>query len=251
MTRLAKLRYVRIAGLAVGAVVVTGAAVLITASAGGLSIGFRPAASSHPNSTNDTASLNQASSASSVCSDFISHLSGDLNKSQDQVNAAIQKAIGETLADEVKNGTLTQAQANKLKQQLASQPPCTLAAGLGQRPNPAAGGQVGAYRSQLLTAAAAALGISEAQLKTDLANGMSLSQVAAAQKPPVTETQFRSKLIAQLTPLLGAAVKAGKLTAAQEQMILQRLQSGPIPYWSTPIHRPKAGASPSPSGSTA
>lgn len=246
MTRLATLRHLRIAGLALGAVAVAGAAVLVTASAAGLTVGFRPSSSNQPSSTNTTASINDASSDSAVCADFISHLSGDLGKSQDQVNAAIQKAIGETLADEVKNGKLTQAQADALKQKLASKPPCTLAAGLGQKPAPAGGALIGAYRSQLLAAAAAALGISQAQLQTDLTSGMSLSQIAAAQNPPVTESQFRTKLIAQLKPLLDAAVTSNKLTSAQEQMILQRLQTGPIPFWNNAVRRPKAGASPSP-----
>jgi hypothetical protein len=66
----------------------------------------------------------------------------------------------------------------------------------------------------------------------------------------VTEAQFRTKLIAQLTPLLDAAVKNHKLTSAQEQAVLQRLQTGPIPYWSSPIHRPKAAAPASPATTT-
>jgi hypothetical protein len=90
---------------------------------------------------------------------------------------------------------------------------------------------------QLLTAAAAALGISETQLKADLASGKTLSQIAAAKTPPVTEAQFRTNLIAQLKPLLDAAVKNNKLTAAQEQAILQRLQTAPIPYWNAPMKR--------------
>jgi hypothetical protein len=247
MTRLARHRYVRIAGFAAGSVAVAGAAVLITASASGLTVGFHPASSSQPSTTDTTASINQANSASAICNDFISHLSSDLGKSQSQVNAAIQKAVGETLADEVKNGQLTQAQADALKQKLASRPPCELAAGLSPKARPGAAAHIGAYKQELLAAAAAALGISQTQLQTDLASGMSLSQIAAAQNPPVTEAQFRSKLIAQLTPLLDAAVKDGKLTAAQEQMLLQRLQTGPIPFWSTPVRKPKPAASPSPS----
>ena len=246
MTRLARLRYLRIAGLAVGAVVVGGAAVLITASAAGLSIGFHPAGSSHPGSTDTTtSSLDQASTASSICTEFISHLSSDLGKSQTDVNSAIQKAINQTLADEVSHGTLKQAQAQKIQQRLANQQVCALAGGLGTKPS--AETHIGAYKQQLLAAAAAALGISQAQLQTDLAGGMSLSQIAAVQKPPVTEEQFRSKLIAQLKPMLETAVTDGKLSSMQEQAILQRLQTGPIPFWNTPVRKPKAAASPSPS----
>jgi hypothetical protein len=79
---------------------------------------------------------------------------------------------------------------------------------------------------------------------------MSLSQIAAGQKPPVTEAQFRTKLIAQLTPLLDAAVKSNKLTAAQEQMILKQLQTGPIPFWNTPVRKLKPAAPTSPATTT-
>jgi hypothetical protein len=245
MTSLAKLRHLRVLGFAAGAVLVTGAAVLVTASAAGLNVGFRPS-TSQPASTN-TAAVSQKAGASAVCNDFLSHLSSDLGKSQSQVNAAVQKAISETLADEVKNKDLTQAQADAIKQKLASQPPCTLAGNLG-RPAaaPGAGATIGAYTQQLISAAASALGITNPQLRTDLTNGMTLSQIAAAQNPPVTEAQFRTGLIAKLTPLLDTAVTNKKLTSAQEQTILQRLQTGPIPFWSTPMRKPKPAAPASP-----
>jgi hypothetical protein len=246
MKPLSSFRYIRIAGFALGAVAVAGAAVLVTASASGLTVGLRPAASNQAAAAVTAANVSQTAGASAVCTDFVSHLSSDLGKSQSQVNAAIQKAIGETLADQVKNKQLTQAQADAIKQKLAAQPLCSLAAGLGKKPGPAAGAQAGAYMQQLLTAAASALGITGPQLRSDLASGMSLSQIAAAQTPPVTEAQFRTKLIAQIKPLLDKAVTNKKLTTAQEQTILQRLQTGPIPFWTTPIHKPKTAAPASP-----
>jgi hypothetical protein len=250
MTSLAKLRQLRVLGFALGAVLVAGAAVLVTASAAGLNVGFRP--SSAQPAAAATASVSQKASASAVCNDFISHLSSDLGKSQSQVNAAVQKAIGETLADEVKNKDLTQAQADAIKQKLASQPPCTLAGNLGKpAAAPGAGATIGAYTAQLISAAASALGITDAQLKTDLAGGMTLSQIAAAQKPPVTEAQFRTRLIAKLTPLLDTAVTNKKLTSAQEQAIIKQLQTGPIPFWSTSMRRPKPAAPASPAATTA
>ncbi|HYM95743.1 MAG TPA: hypothetical protein VET26_00445 [Candidatus Sulfotelmatobacter sp.] len=251
MTPLSRLRYVRIAGLALGAVAVAGAAVLITASASGLTLGFKPAGSSQSATATDTSAAIEAATAGAVCTALISHFSSDLHQSQATVNAAIQKAIGETLADEVKNKQLTQAQADAIKKKLAAQPLCTLANGLGKRvPSAAGGAQIGAYTQQVLAAAAAALGITPAQLRTDLAGGQSLSQIAAAQNPPVTEAQFRTKLIAQITPLLDAAVKSSKLTAAQEHTILQRLQTGPIPFWNTSLKRPKPAAPATPTTTT-
>jgi hypothetical protein len=234
-------------GFAAGAVLVTGAAVLVTASAAGLNVGFRssPPAAAAP----ATAAIDSKATASAICNNFISHLSSDLGKTQAQVNAAIQKAIGETLADEVKNKDLTQAQADAIKKRLTSQPPCALG-GFNKVPDPGASAKIGAYTQQLLSAAASALGISDAQLKTDLASGMSLSQIAAAQKPPVTEAQFRTNLIAKLKPLLDTAVTNKQLTATQEQAILQHLQTGPIPYWSKAI-KPKTTAPASPKATPA
>jgi len=245
MKRFQTTRLLRVVGFAAGGVAVAGAAVLVTASAAGLNVGFHT--SSPQPAQAAAASVASKANASTICNDFISHLSSDLGKSQSQVNSAVQQAIGETLADEVKNGDLTQAQANAIKARLASRPPCTLAGSL--TPGPAASpAKVGAYLQQLMTAAASALGISDATLKADLAKGMTLSQIAAAQKPAVTEAQFRTRLIAQLTPLLGAAVKSNKLTSAQEQAILKQLQTGEIPYWNAPIRklRPAAPASPAP-----
>ena len=245
ITRLARLRYLRIAGFAAGAVAVAGAAVFVTASAAGLNVGFRPASAAA--SRSDSAAVSQTTAnASAVCNDFISHLSSDLNTNQAKLNAAIQKAVSETLADEVKNKDLTQAQADAIKKKLANQAPCTLASGLGKAPKPVANPNVSAYLQQLESAAASALGVSDTQLKTDLAQGMTLSQIAAAQTPPVTEAQFRSRLIATLTSLLDKAVTNQKLTATQEQAIIKQLQTGTIPLWNTPFHKPtpKAPASP-------
>jgi len=249
MTSLAKLRHLRVLGFAAGAVLVAGAAVLVTASAAGLNVGFRP--SSAQPAAAGTASVSQKTGASAVCNDFLSHLSSDLGKSQVQVNAAVQKAIGETLADEVKNKDLTQAQADAIKQKLAAQPPCSLAGNLGKPvAGPGAGATIGAYTGQLISAAASALGITDAQLKTDFASGMTLSQIAAAQNPPVTEAQFRTRLIAKLTPLLDTAVTNKKLTSVQEQAIIKQLQTGPIPFWSTSMRRPKPAAPATPTATT-
>jgi hypothetical protein len=250
MTSLAKLRYLRVLGFAAGAVLVAGAAVLVTASAAGLNVGFRPSASQP--ATAETASVSQLAAASAVCNDFLTHLSSDLGKSQAQVNAAVQKAIGETLADEVKNKGLTQAQADAIKKQLAAQPPCSLAGNLGPKPAPhvAAPPTIATYTSQLVTAAASVLGISDTQLKTDLASGMTLSQVAAAHNPPITEALFRTQLIAKLTPVLDSAVTNKKLTSAQEQAIIKRLQTAPIPFWSKPTRPVKPAAPSSPATTT-
>jgi hypothetical protein len=82
--------------------------------------------------------------------------------------------------------------------------------------------------------------VTDQALKADLAKGMSLAQVAAAQK--VTEAQFRSRLITKLTPVLDAAVTNKQLTTKQEQAIIKRLQTGPIPLWNRSPAPKAAGA---------
>lgn len=235
ITSIASPKNLRIAGLAAGAACIAGAAVYITASAAGYSFGVGP-----KNTTAPVAAATPKPSSSTVCNEFISHFSSDLGVSQDKVNSAFTDAVGQTLADEVKAGTITQAQADKIKQRLAGKAPCALAGNLG-------GGQAtggGVYQQALLTAAASALGISTDTLKADLAKGMTLHQIADAQNPPVTEAQFRARLIAQIKPMLDKAVADKKITSAQEQKILTALQSGPIPFWDRPVRKGTATATP-------
>ena len=235
ITRFANLRYLRIVGFAAGAVAVAGAAVLVTASAAGLNAGTHSA--SPQQATVETASIAEKATPAAICDAFVTHLTADLGKSltKAQVNAAIQKAIGETLADEVKNGDIKQAQADALKARLASQPTCALA-GIGKTPGRPAPSKNVISQQQLITAAASVLGISETQLKTDLASGKTLSELAAAHKPQaITEAQFRTSLIAKVTPLLTTAVNNKQITADQKTEILKRLQTAPIPYWSKAV----------------
>jgi hypothetical protein len=240
MTSFLKSRYFRIAGFAAGAVAVSGAAVLVTASAAGYNVSFRPSSSQPALAT--TASIAQKANATAICSSFISHLSSDLGKTQAQVNAAIQKAMGETLADQVKNGDLTQTQADAISKNVATQQPCAVT-GVGRLGDAGNSATIGAYMPQMVSAAASVLGVSETQLKTDIAAGKSLSEIAGAKNPPVTEAEFRTNLITKLKPLLDTAVTNKKLTTTQAQAILQRLQTGPIPMWNKSIkHKPTAPA---------
>ena len=244
-TPFAKFRYLRIVGFAAGAVAVAGAAVLVTASAAGMTAGTHSA--SPQQATVESASISEAgraqgapldkSTPSAICDAFLTHLTADLGKSltKAQVNAAIQKAIGETLADEVKNGDLKQAQADALKAKLTGQPTCALA-GVGRTAGRGGPAKIFISKQQLIAASASVLGISETQLTTDLANGKTLSELAAAHKPqPITEAQFRTSLIAKLTPLLTTAVNNKQMTADQKAAILKNLQTGPIPFWSKPV----------------
>jgi len=235
--RLGNTRYLRVAGFAVGAVAVAGAAVVITASASGMSFGFKPAVTAQQ-------AVDSTSATSTACGSFMKHFAVEIGKSQAQINAAFQKAIAETLADEVKSGQITQAQADALTKKVANQTPCTLPSAAGHTKPGGSKAGIAAYMQQYVTASAAALGVSETQLKTDLAGGQSLSQVAAAQH--VSEADFRTKLIASLKPVLDKAVADKKLTSQQETLIVQKLQTAPLPLWTNaPKHqKPPTTATP-------
>lgn len=240
ITRLGKHRYLRIAGFAIGAVVVATGAVLVTASASGLSFGTRPVASTQPDASVETLSINEAASSSAACAAFMKHLAVDFGKSQADINKAIQKAIGEMLTDQVNSKELTQAQADALKQKLANQTACALIAGAGKHDKGERGQHGAPYLQQYLSAAAAVLGITDAQLKTNLSSGQTLSQMAAAHKPSaISLADFRTALIAKLQPQLDAAVTNKKLTSAQEQAIINQLKTGALPLWDKPMHQKK------------
>jgi hypothetical protein len=236
ITRIAKLRYVRIVGFAAGAAAIAGAAVLVTASAAGLNLGTRSA--SPQQAPVGTASIAEKSSPAQICDTFLTNLTKDLGKGlkKADVNAAIQKAIGETLAAEVTNGDITKAQADSIKAKLASQPTCALA-GIGRTGSHGDRGRNGVYKQLIFSAEAAALNISEDKLKSELAAGKTVSQLAPT---GTTEAQFRTLLISKLTPMLDKAITANQMTADQKTEILKRLQTGPVPFWSKPVHKPVA-----------
>jgi uncharacterized protein YidB (DUF937 family) len=226
-------RFLRIAIPVTGAVLLAAAAIAVTASAAGIGVGSLLAASSTP-TPKPSASASGGNGKAAICQDFLGHLATQLNTSSTKLDAAALAAAKQTIQDQVAAGKLTQAQAGKIEAKLSAGNLCALG-GAGDRAK--AAGATGAY----LAAAASALGISEKQLMSDLKGGQTLSQVAAAQG--VSEDQFRSKVVATLKPKLDAAVAAGKLTQAQEDQLLAKLQTGDPPLWNTTR---KGGAAPTP-----
>jgi hypothetical protein len=75
-------------------------------------------------------------------------------------------------------------------------------------------------RAGLLKAAAAYLGMTNAQLTTELRSGKSLAQVATAKSRSVDGLE--QALLAALRQKVDAAVAAGRLDAARAQRLLER-----------------------------
>lgn len=212
-----KLPSMKIGLLAVGAVAAVG---MLTAAAIALAASPTPAGTLAPSKTRGP---------SKYCTSFVGHLAGDLGKSQGDVNSAIGKAIGQSLADAVKNGSLTQAEADKLKNRLAQ--PGGACQSLSLLRQQFGGGTIqwGGALKFGLSAAASALKITAAELKQDVAKGMTLHQVADSKG--VTEDQFKASMAAGLTQKLDQAVRNGKLTKDQEAKILARANQAISMRW--------------------
>jgi hypothetical protein len=118
--------------------------------------------------------------------------------------------IKSALSGLVKDGTLTQAQADKVAGTLDSQPPMGGGGGRGGRGGMGRGGM---GMTQSHDAAAKALGMTSDELYTAVQGGKSLADVAKDQK--VSVDSLIKAMVADAEGDLAAAVKAGTMTQAQ------------------------------------
>jgi hypothetical protein len=228
---------IKIAIAATGALLVAGAAVVITASAAGVPLG--PVAATPPS---PKPSDSPGSARAQYCQTFVNNFASALGKKPADVQAAAQKALGQTLDQAVKDGKLTQAQADQMKQKAASGSLCS---GIprGRPGGQAPGGQGrGGPGDIYMSDAAKALGMNEPDLQAAFKNGQTLQQIAASKG--MNEQQFRDAFTAQVKNDLDAKVKAGTLSQAQEDSILNRLKTAPLPFWNQAP--PIRGAHPQP-----
>jgi hypothetical protein len=186
--------------------------------------------------------------ASAYCDKFTQHLASDLNTGQSNVQNQIKKAAQQTVDDAVKAGDLTQAQADKIKQGLASNSLCSGAlAGLGRKAGgPRNGAEMGVTQAAL-NAAATTLNTTPEQLKQQLAQGKSLSQIAPA---GMTEDQFKSQFQANLKTELDKQVAAGQLTSDQETKIINAAPNLIDRLWNQGMPRRPAQPQPTPTATT-
>jgi hypothetical protein len=136
-------------------------------------------------------------------------------KSVDGLKAALLAAI-KTKVDAAKAaGKLTAARADRLLQRA----PRLVERVVNAKPRVRAMRAKGA-RGGLLKAAVTYLGVTNAQLVTDLRAGKSLAQVATAKSKSVDG--LKQALLAALKQKVDAAVAAGRLPAARAQKLLER-----------------------------
>jgi len=128
------------------------------------------------------------------------------------LTAALKKALENRVDAAVAAGRLTKEQGDELKQRIESG---DLPLFFGPRGGPH-------EHFGELDAAASYLGLTEAELETQLESGKSLAQVAKARGKSVDG--LIQALVDRATKRLDAAVAAGRLTKAQEQQILVGLK---------------------------
>jgi hypothetical protein len=124
-------------------------------------------------------------------------------------------AIKDALAGLVKDGTLTQAQADKVATTLD-----------GTLPQREFGGRFGRHGMRMgagLDEVASVIGISQDELRTQLQSGKTLVEIAKAKG--ISQSTLVSKLVSAAKSRLADAVKAGRITQAQADQFAKDLQS--------------------------
>ena len=169
---------------------------------------------------------------------FVQKLAGILHLSPSQTSDDLKQAELQTIDQMVKDGQLTQAQANRIKQRIQS------GKGTGPFFGFPRGGRFGngalatSLRTSELNAVAGALGMSPSDLQTQLRSGKTIADLE--QSKGVTDTAVRTAAHDAAKKVLDPAVKDGTITQSQEDKILQRITSGPPPFGRRPGHPPTA-----------
>ncbi len=157
------------------------------------------------------------------CQQYLQDLAKRLGVPASKLQQDSMTAGQDVLAQMVKDGKLTQSQANTIKQKLQSHMGCT------GRGNFLEWGAIYSslrqYRPSIENQVAQGLHLTSAQLTTDLKNGQSLDQVAKAQS--VSTSQLRTSVLNAIQSAANQAVKDGNLTQTQASDLMQALQQQP------------------------
>ena len=170
------------------------------------------------------------------CGLYMQTVEDELGKTQAQLTTANKDAMQKVIDQMYADGKITQTQKTQAEQQLAkyASDPCAALKqmatqrqsgqghGNGQGHTPQAQA-VTAARAQIEAATAKALGLTQAQLQTDLAKGETVAQLTKAQG--VQKSAVDSAYLGAVQTLLKQAVSGGQMTQAQSDMAYGYLKS--------------------------
>ena len=153
---------------------------------------------------------------------FLNDAAKRLDVTPAQLEAALQGAYDARIDAAVAAGKITKEQAEAMKQRSKEGGLPLFGGGRhggfgGARPSR----WVRAREPRRLPAAATYLGLTEAELRTELESGKSLAEIAKAQGKSVAG--LKAALKADAKTKLDAAVKAGRITQAQADEMLSRI----------------------------
>jgi hypothetical protein len=162
---------------------------------------------------------------------FLNDVAKRLHVSPPRLDAAVKGALLDRLNAAVRNGRLTQFQANVIKQRVerAGALPFPFMGRPGFRGPGVLLGPPGRFGGTSgpggpLAGSASYLGLTQTQLLSDLRDGHSLAQIAKAKGK--SEAGLGRAMTAAIRSRLEQAVAAKHLTKSQEQQLLSRLTSG-------------------------
>jgi len=171
-------------------------------------------------------STTPAQSTQNLSQTFLGNLASTLNISQATLTGDIQTAETQTVNQAVSNGQLTQTQATKILSRISKGNFQSFGFGGHGKGGNRKGG--GAFMT--LKPLATALGMTPQAVISALRGGQTVADLASANNTTVAALQ--SAILSSVTTQLSQAVTNGKLTQAQENQILQNINSG---NWVTQI----------------
>ena|SRR5438309_2669200 len=160
---------------------------------------------------------------------FVAKLAGILHLSTAKTQDDLKQAELQTVDQLLRDGRITKAEADALKQRIQSGQGLGQDFGSGFGFRQGFGGRVGRatmqqLRTAELDAAAKALHLTASDLQSKLRAGQTLAQLEQA--AGVSDASLRSAVESAAKGVLDKAVKAGEITQAQEDAILQRIHNG-------------------------
>ncbi len=164
----------------------------------------------------------QSSSTNSVTprQALLSDLANRLGVPQSKLTSALKAAVSDQLNAAVKAGRLTQAQADAIAKRVEQGLIGPMWFGAPPR---ASGGQSAPTADGPLAAAASYLGLTRAQLLTQLQSGRTLAQIASSRGKSTNGLQ--QAMVASVKSRLDHAVAAGRISSSQEKQILSTLST--------------------------
>jgi polyhydroxyalkanoate synthesis regulator phasin len=192
-----------------------------------------------------------ASGSKNYAQVFVDKLAGILGLTPAKTQDVLKQAQLQTVDQMLKDGQITQSQADAMKARINAGQGLGPVGGFGLRRGgfKATGTVMRDLTTAQLNAAASALHMSTADLQSALRSGKSLSALETQQK--VTDSAVKTAMKNAAKGVLDKAVKAGTITQAQADAILSRAPSG-LQFRSASPKQPKAPGgqlSPAPSQS--